>query len=369
MLVTPLYRHGGHVSRERILVVDDEEIVRDVITEILGHDGFAAVGVASGAQALAELDKGPFKLMITDVMMPGMNGIELITAARKKRPELEAVVISGHGTAATKDKLDMLGVFGYLDKPIRSIDLISVAREAVKSNRLERLGCGKSDAQVKLSRERVLVADDDPAMQDLLYTNLSKHGYSVTTVGDGERAHELLLINDYDLVILDINMPRMNGVEAVKVIREFDPYTWIMLISGESRKHEIDAGMKNGANLFLAKPFTSATILEMISKINFDRIRKQKRAHIEKGKSDAGRSYGLLRRFLSVHFWIRFLRSTVVEFLVIGALGLGIGALALYLSGEERGAGDQDSILEKAKMMQQYMSQDQINEMRKSYKK
>jgi DNA-binding NtrC family response regulator len=359
------------MKRERILVVDDEEIVRDIITVILDNDGFAALGVCGGAEALAELDKGFFRLVITDVMMPKMNGIELIAAVRDRWPKVETVVISGHGSEATKNKLDMLGVFGYLDKPIKAVDLVSIAREAVKGNRLERLGCGTADAQVILSRERVLIAVDDPVMQDVLHTALSSHGYNVTIVGKGEKTHELLLINDYNLVVLDIDMPGMNGIEAVRMIRKFDPYTCILLIGSESRKKEVENAMKNGADQFLAKPITSESIIGRIAKINFDRIRRQKRAHIVREKSDAGRRYGFFRRFSSVQFWKRSVRSFIVEFIAILVLGLLIGGIAFYLSGGKDQARNPDgSAMDKEKMIQEYIqSGGDIQEMKNKYDK
>jgi DNA-binding response OmpR family regulator len=343
------------MGKNSILVVDDEKLMLDAMVEMLSYDGFKVTGVSSGREALQELAKNDFGLLLTDVMMPEMNGIELIVKVREKWPELETVVISGHGTEATRNKLEMLGVFGYLDKPVKLADIIMVAREGIRSNRLERLGCGKAGSpNVKLSRERILVADDDTVICDILYQGLSKNGYNVSTVNDGEKVLEMLLVNDYDMVVLDVKMPNMSGIEAVKAIRDFDPYTFVLLISGESVEEEVAIALKSGADAFLAKPFSIPGILGVIRKVNVEKIRKQKLGKIDKEKLDAGREYGLFRRFLSRHVWKKLMKFSIFEFLAIILISLLVGALSVYLSGGFERRNSSSDTMDKADMIQKY---------------
>jgi CheY-like chemotaxis protein len=135
-----------------ILVVDDERLMLDAMVEMLSFDGFEVTGVLCANEALDELYKKEFKLLIADVIMPKMSGIELIAKVHEKWPDLETVVISGHGSEATRNQLEMMGVFGYLDKPVKPVDLISVAREGARSNRLDRLAYRKAEPKVKMSQ-------------------------------------------------------------------------------------------------------------------------------------------------------------------------------------------------------------------------
>jgi DNA-binding NtrC family response regulator len=319
------------MSKNNILVVDDEDLLRETVVELLAMGGFRATGMPNGEAALKELEKNEYDLLITDVMMPKMNGMELVARVREKKPELEIIVMSGHGTEATKVKLDMMGVYGYLEKPVRASDLIAIAGKAVKSNRLERLGHEKKGPQVVFSRERILIADDDQSMLDVLYDGLSQHGYNVTAVHNGEQANENLLINDYDMIILDYNMPGLDGLETVKTLRENDPFTYVLLISGEAMETEIQEAHNGGINRFLAKPFQISKLIDLVKKIDFEKIRKQKKDFSDQDKEDAGALFGGFRRFVSPHFWLQLLRLNFVELVGAVLLSFVVGALAVYL--------------------------------------
>jgi DNA-binding NtrC family response regulator len=354
------------MSKGNVLVVDDEEVLRNTMVEILTIGGFHVTGMSDGTAALGELDKHDYDLLISDVMMPKMNGMELVTRVHEKIPGLETIVMSGHGTEATKDKLDMMGVYGYLEKPVRAADLISIAEKAVKSNRLERIGCEKKDPQLVFSRERILIADDDPAMIDVLNDGLSRQGFNVTTVHDGERAYEKFLINDYDMIILDVNMPGLSGIETVTTIRENDPFTYVLLISGEAMKTEIQEALAGGANKFLAKPFQISTLLDLVKKIDFEKIRERKKEHADKGKEDAGRRFSGFWRIMSLYFWMRLVRQNAVELVGIVLISLIIGALSVYLC-EQKVAGNnaEQSIMDKANAVEQYLYRDEQRELHK----
>jgi DNA-binding NtrC family response regulator len=354
------------MSKGNVLVVDDEDVLRDTMVEILTMGGFHATGVSGGAEALGELEKHGYDLLISDVMMPKMNGMELVAKVHEKKPRLETIVVSGHGTEATKDKLDMMGVYGYLEKPVRAADIISIAEKAVKSNRLERIGCEKKDPQLVFSRERILIADDDPAMLDVLYDGLSQQGYNVTRVRNGEQAYEMFLINDYDMIILDVNMPGLNGIETVRTIRENDPFTYVLLISGEAMKTEIQEALDCGANKFLAKPFQISKLLDMVGKIGFEKIRARKKEHTDKGKEDAGRRFSGFWRILSIYFWMRLVRQNAVELVGIVLVSLVIGALSVYLCDQKfSGNNTEETIMDKANAIEQYLHRDEARELRK----
>ena len=162
--------------KREILIVDDEPLMREPIAEILRSDGFFVEEASQGTEALKKLGKKDFDLMITDVLMPGMNGIELIRELHKVSPATEAIVFSAFGTEATRDKLERMGAFGYLDKPVRREILLEMVVAGIKSNRMVRLGYEDKKPQVSFNRERVLVVDDDNTIRDLVSTILSEKG-------------------------------------------------------------------------------------------------------------------------------------------------------------------------------------------------
>lgn len=275
-------------------------------------------------------------------------------------------MVSGHGTEATKDRLDMMGVYGYLEKPMRAADLLSIAGKAAKSNRLERIGCERKGPQLVFSRERILIADDDATMLDVLHDGLSRQGYNVTSVHNGEQAYEMFLINDYDMIILDINMPGLNGIETVTTIRENDPFTYVLLISGESMKPEIQEALDCGANKFLAKPFQISKLIDLVKKIDFDKIKERKKLQSDKGKEYAGRRFSGFRRIISLYFWMRLVQRNAVELVGIVLVSLIIGALSVYLC-EQKGAGNdrEETFTGKAGAVEKYLNSNELRELRK----
>jgi two-component system response regulator FlrC len=104
----------------RILVVDDEEGIRDFVAEALEDDGHVAVRAKDGAEAAGRLRAQGFELMVTDLRMPGLEGMELVRLARSEQPEMEVIVLTAHGSVETAVEAMKLGAFDYLRKPLGS---------------------------------------------------------------------------------------------------------------------------------------------------------------------------------------------------------------------------------------------------------
>jgi two-component system response regulator FlrC len=122
---------------ERVLVVDDEEGIRTFIGEVLEGEGLRVTLAADGESAARMLDRESFHLMITDLKMPGLDGMSLLRKARSESPETEVVVLTAHGTVAGAVEAMKLGAFDYLDKPLSGPDeLRLVASRAMERRHL-----------------------------------------------------------------------------------------------------------------------------------------------------------------------------------------------------------------------------------------
>ena len=127
----------------RILVVDDEESIRTVLTEVLSDDGFRVTQAASGIEALAVLKDVPHPLVITDIKMPGMSGIELLKKIRQSIPDTEVIIITSYASLDTAISALRYGAYDYLFKPFEDIKLISAAAvRAIDKVRLTRQNQG-----------------------------------------------------------------------------------------------------------------------------------------------------------------------------------------------------------------------------------
>lgn len=120
----------------RILVVDDEEGIRDTLRLILEYEGYEYIEAADGTSALSLLTEEKPDLLLLDIKMPGMDGLELLRRLKEEGIDTQVVVISGHGTIATAVEATRLGAFDFLEKPLEREKLLLVIRNALKQKRL-----------------------------------------------------------------------------------------------------------------------------------------------------------------------------------------------------------------------------------------
>ena len=241
-----------------------------------------STAVEEGEKALAALSSaldagGPFALVLTDMHMPKMDGFGLIERIRQ-RPELSAAIIMmltsvGHrGDAA---RCQELGVAAYLLKPIRQSEL----REAIARV----LGTGEQkgavplitryslgDALEPLAVLRVLVAEDNPVNQRLASRLLEKRGHRVTVTANGREAVQALENQAFDLVLMDVQMPEMDGFEATVVIREKEKHNGahipIIALTAHAMKGDRERCLGAGMDGYLTKPIRSQELDELLEK-------------------------------------------------------------------------------------------------------
>jgi len=126
------------MAGEKILVVDDEEMIRDLCSHVLSSEGYHVTTAPSGVAALEELKRNDVDLMITDIKMPGMDGLELFEQVRKLNQDIVTVFITGHGTLDTAIESLMRGVEGFVLKPFTQQELVSAVERAVTRSRLQK---------------------------------------------------------------------------------------------------------------------------------------------------------------------------------------------------------------------------------------
>ena len=119
----------------KILVVDDEKHIRDSCIKLLQRKRFDAEGAASGVEALEKIENNVYDLVLLDVRMPGMDGIEVLRRAKEIAPDLLVLVLTGHGTIDTANEAMVLGAAGFIRKPIAIEDLAESIDKALERGR------------------------------------------------------------------------------------------------------------------------------------------------------------------------------------------------------------------------------------------
>ena len=155
------------MSSSVILVADDDKAIRTVLTQALGRAGFEARTTGNAATLWRWISDGEGDLVITDVVMPDENGLDLIPRIRKIRPELRIIVMSAQNTLLTAVKATERGAFEYLPKPFDLNELVAIVRRALESKAGER----QSGPQPDDAEERLPLIGRSPAMQEIYRTD------------------------------------------------------------------------------------------------------------------------------------------------------------------------------------------------------
>lgn len=122
---------GTRMATTRILVVDDEESIRDLCARVLSRAGFTVDTAANGEEALLKLRESAFALVISDIRMPGISGLEVLEAAKASVPGIRVVLITGFGTPHTLSRARQAGADRILTKPFNPMELLAAVRESL----------------------------------------------------------------------------------------------------------------------------------------------------------------------------------------------------------------------------------------------
>lgn len=261
----------------RVLIVDDNKTNREVYSQMCAGWGYRSAMVADGASALSELEQAkaendPFKLVILDQQMPGLTGLD-VASRIKSRPNLKAVkllLLSSSMNKREAERAEEIGVARALSKPVKRDTLLEVILET-----FEVLGSQKklpelSQAPQQLTQTLdILLVEDNPINQIVAERRLNKLGHWVTLADGSTDALTAIRAKRFDCILMDIQMPGMDGYETTRAIREYEaehnsPPQYIVAMTAHALKGDkercLDAGMDN----YIAKPFRVERLKEVL---------------------------------------------------------------------------------------------------------
>jgi signal transduction histidine kinase/DNA-binding response OmpR family regulator len=264
----------------RVLVVDDHATNRLLLVKLLSAWGCHAVEADGSHEALALLQAAagrgqPFEMALLDYEMPGASGEELGRRIRADQAlaATRLVLLTSVGQRGDAARLESAGFGGYLTKPVRQgqlrelLSLVAAGEALVPRPIVTR----HTVAEAGLASARLLVAEDNPANQIVARALLTRLGHRVDVVANGLEAVEAVSRIAYDLVVMDCQMPEMDGFEAARAIRDplhgaIDPNVPIIAMTANTLQGDRERCLAAGMNDYLSKPVQRDELLTVLSR-------------------------------------------------------------------------------------------------------
>jgi DNA-binding response OmpR family regulator len=232
-----------------ILVIDDERMLCDLLQEVLRRQGHEVCTAYSGREGVEAFRQNRPRFTLLDLHLPDMNGIEVLKQLREIDTKCAVMILTG----AASDKLERqareLGITDFLIKGL-ALDVLVGAVQRAMNEPLSPTG-----ARPGLQESRsILVVDDEPQIRDLLTKYLTQKHYRVHAAQDGPAALALVDLERPDLVILDMYMPGMNGVEVLRRLRAKNYAGGVMMLTASQDEDLLKEALLLGSLDIVGKP-------------------------------------------------------------------------------------------------------------------
>jgi len=263
-------------SKIKILIIEDEEVLSDVLDSKLKKEGYETNLAADGEDGFNKIKKWKPDMILLDIIMPKMNGYEVLEKIKEEKITIPVIIISNSGQPIELEKIKKLGAVDYLVKTkFNPDDVLAKVRKYLDGNGKQageeeikpRAGVGDSNK----NGPKVLLVEDDSFLRDICAKKLTREGFRVFEIIDGAEALKNLEKINPDVILLDIILPTVNGFEILEKIRANGDkkisQTPVIMLSNLGQEEDVKKALGLGANDYLIKAhFTTEDIIEKIKK-------------------------------------------------------------------------------------------------------
>ena len=259
---------------ESVLFVDDDRMTASIARLGLQKLGYRVASFTRPEEALASCgtQAEAYDVAFLDLSMPGMDGMELAQRIQEARPGLPMILVTGLDAANALGSSAHATFQGIVTKPFTALDLANALRKAMPSRPASAAGPKLAAAGQK---PLILLAEDSRTTRGMIRTGLERAGYVVQEARDGLEAWELFTQaphgRRFDLLLTDVVMPRMDGLELVQLVRKADPALPIGVLTSNEDKETLKSAMHLGVNEFLNKPFELAALTACVRSLLAER--------------------------------------------------------------------------------------------------
>ncbi|MDH7512393.1 MAG: PAS domain S-box protein [Clostridiales bacterium] len=265
-----------------VLIVDDNATNRKILRHMLFDFGMKPYEASGAKEALIMMDKAekagqPYALFLIDAQMPEVDGFTMTEMMRKNAPPAKPIVmmLTAVGIRDEITRCRELGISRYITKPVKKSDLLEAIASSFNLTPLQ--DEGKTPAKVDLVMAEfkrplsILLAEDNSVNQMVTVRVLEKHGHAVTVAGDGREVLAALRKDRFDLILMDVQMPGMDGCEATEMIRkgerEKGTHIPIIAMTAHAMKEDRERCLQAGMDDYVSKPIKSDQLFETIERV------------------------------------------------------------------------------------------------------
>jgi DNA-binding NtrC family response regulator len=274
------------MEKIKVLFVDDEEDYVRTLAERMDMRDVGSTIALDGNQALKKLEGEVPDVMVLDLRMPGPGGLEVLEKVKKKYPGVEVIILTGHGSHQDEQTARQLGAFDYLNKPTDLEGLLGVIKKAyaksVKYLKEAREDFDRSMAAATMAQggaddearkimdeptpsekeraaaapreHKILFVDDEEDFVTILAERMESRDLGGDVALDGEKALQMVEADPPDVMVLDVRLPGMDGLEVLERVKEKYPGTEVIIMTGYASEEDEKRALELGAFRYLKKP-------------------------------------------------------------------------------------------------------------------
>jgi len=243
----------------KILLVDDEKEFVESLSERLGLRDLKVDIAYDGEQALEAVKEEEPDFMVLDLSMPGINGMEVLRRIKKKYPDVQVVILTGHGSERDEAEAKRLGAAAYLEKPVDIEPLVGTLHK------------------VQRKKLKVLLVDDEKEFVESLSERLELRNLDPKIAYDGEQALQAVKEGAPDFMVLDLRMPGIDGIEVLRRVKKTHPDVQVVILTGHGTDREVKMAEKLGAAAYLEKPIDIDKLVSLLNRA-WEKLKKSKKA-------------------------------------------------------------------------------------------
>jgi len=237
-------------NKASILIVDDDIGMTETLFDIFTDLGYYVEIANDGFKALEKVKARTFDVILMDIKMPGINGVETYKEIKHIRPEAVAMMMTAYSVEELLAEALKEGAYGVMHKPIEIPKVVEFIEGLEKS-------------------ALILIVDDDLSTCETLTDVLFEKGYRIARASNGKEAISMLNEKNFDIVFIDVKMPVMNGLEVYHALREIRPHIKVIMMTGYRQEAQdlVEEAIKNNAYTCIYKPFDVEEVLKLVEEI------------------------------------------------------------------------------------------------------